>query len=241
MGGPIQLGVQFTSTDNGCIAGIRFFKGSQNTGTYTGQLYDLTDNLLASAVFTDETAAGQTYGASYHTASGFYARTANYFTTELPAQPVSKMYAAYSGLVLEIPRLGITMDIVVVPFTENGWDVTWLYRQAGYLNGAAFPTAAGNSVLTAHVWDALNRPGPFYGLKDLAYGDKIIIRAWGKVFTYEVQSSVRLSPHSIAQVMKRESQSWLTLVTCETFDAEKGNYLHRRMVRAVLVSVSGEK
>jgi LPXTG-site transpeptidase (sortase) family protein len=161
--------------------------------------------------------------------------------TELPAQPASKMYASYSGLRLEIPRLGVKMDIVGVPFTESGWDVTWLYRQAGYLNGSAFPTTAGNSVITAHVWDALNRPGPFYGLKDLVYGDKIIIRAWGKVFTYEVQSNTRLSPRSIAQVMKRETQSWLTLVTCETFDAEKGNYLHRRMVRAVLVSVGEDK
>ncbi|MCX7756405.1 MAG: sortase, partial [Anaerolineales bacterium] len=161
--------------------------------------------------------------------------------TDLPAQPASKMYTAYSGLILEIPRLGVKVEIVGVPFTEQGWDVTWLYKQAGYLHGSAFPTTAGNSVITAHVWDALNRPGPFYGLKDLVYGDKIIVRAWGKVFTYEVQSNARISPRSIYQVMKRETLSWLTLVTCETFDADKGNYLYRRMVRAVLVSVSEEK
>ncbi len=95
-GGPIQLGVRFTSTDNGYITGIRFFKGSQNTGAHTGQLYDLAGSLLASAIFSNETAAGwqtvyfnapvfitagQTYVASYHTSSGYYARTANYFTS----------------------------------------------------------------------------------------------------------------------------------------------------------------
>ena len=96
VGGPIQVGVRFTSTDDGYITGIRFFKGSQNTGAHTGQLHDLAGNLLASAIFSNETAAGwqtvyfsapvfitagQTYVASYHTSSGYYARTANYFTS----------------------------------------------------------------------------------------------------------------------------------------------------------------
>jgi LPXTG-site transpeptidase (sortase) family protein len=161
--------------------------------------------------------------------------------TPLPWQPTSKAYAAYSGLVLEIPRLGIKLDIVGVPQTKTGWDVTWLGKQAGFLNGSAFPTAVGNSVITAHVWDAFNKPGPFFDLNNLSYGDKVIIRAWSKVFIYEVQSNARINPKNIAQVMKRESASWVTLVTCESFNTNTNAYTYRRMVRAILVSVTEEK
>jgi len=162
--------------------------------------------------------------------------------TPLALHPTAKAYSSYSGLVLEIPRLGIKLDIVGVPFTpKQGWDVTWLGKQAGYLQGSAFPTMAGNSVITAHVWDALNKPGPFSNLKNLSYGDKVIVRAWGQVFTYEVQTNSLVSPNNLKTVMKRESLSWVTLVTCETFNDKTSVYAYRRMVRAVLVSVVNEK
>ncbi len=159
----------------------------------------------------------------------------------LPAQPLEKMYAAYSDLILEIPRLSVKVSIYGIPQTNDGWDVTWLGNQAGYLEGSAFPTLAGNSVITAHVWNADNTPGTFYGLKDLRYGDKIIIRAWGKVFTYEMRSQSRLLPTSLATLMKKESYSWVTLVTCENYNEKTGNYAYRRAIKAVLVSVEYEK
>lgn len=151
------------------------------------------------------------------------------------------MYVAYSDLVLEIPCLGVKVTVFGIPQTKDGWDVTWLGTQAGYLEGSAFPTLTGNSVITAHVWNADNTPGPFYGLKDLHYGDKIILRAWGKVFTYEVRSQSRLLPNSLAPLMKKESYSWVTLVTCENYNEKTGNYAYRRTVKAVLVSVEYEK
>ncbi len=161
--------------------------------------------------------------------------------TTLPSQPAAKMYAAYSDLVLEIPRLGTKVSIFGIPQTKGGWDVTWLGTQAGYLEGSAFPTLVGNSVITAHVWNADNTHGPFYGLKNLRYGDKIIIRAWGKIFTYEVRSQSRLLPTALATLMKKETYSWITLVTCENYNEKTGNYAYRRAVRAVLVSVEYEK
>ena len=163
------------------------------------------------------------------------------FETTLPAQPSELTYASYSDLWLEIPRLGVRMTIVGVPQTKDGWDVTWLDRDAGWLNGSAFPTWNGNSVITAHVWDALNRPGPFANLKNLRYGDQIKIHAFGQVYTYEIRESVSVTPTAYSSVFKHEEKSWITLVTCEGYKSATGEYIYRRMVRAVLVSVTMEK
>jgi hypothetical protein len=95
-GGAIELGVKFRSDVNGFVTGIRFYKGSLNTGTHIGNLWDSGGNLLATATFANETASGwqqvnfsapvavtanTTYVASYHTNAGHYSDNANYFAT----------------------------------------------------------------------------------------------------------------------------------------------------------------
>jgi LPXTG-site transpeptidase (sortase) family protein len=160
--------------------------------------------------------------------------------TTLPAQPADKAYIS-TDLWLEIPRLGVKMDIVGVPFKDGGWDVKWLDKNAGWLNGSAFPTWSGNSVITGHVWDALNKPGPFAKLKDLKYGDQIKVHAFGQVFTYEIRESVLISSNDAATMLKHEEKSWITLITCEDYQELKQTYSSRRMLRAVLVNVTAEK
>lgn len=92
--GGLEVGVQFTSSVDGYVTGIQFYKGLQNTGTHIGDLWDSSGDLLASAVFTDESqsgwqqvdftpaipiTAGQTYTASYFGTSGHFAYTLEYF------------------------------------------------------------------------------------------------------------------------------------------------------------------
>lgn len=160
--------------------------------------------------------------------------------TELPIQPSSKVYAA-TDLVLEIPSLGLKTSIVGVPQIKDGWDITWLNKSAGWLNGSAFPTWSGNSVLTGHVWDALNQPGPFVHLKDLKYGDQIKIHAFGQVYIFQVTESAQILPSDTTTVFKHADQPVLTLVTCEDYQTSSQTYASRRMVRAVLVRVLNEK
>jgi LPXTG-site transpeptidase (sortase) family protein len=156
--------------------------------------------------------------------------------TALLEQPIQKAYTS-TDLTLEIPALGVKMPIVGVPQTGDSWDVTWLGNSAGWLEGSAFPTWAGNTMLTGHVWDAQNRPGPFANLKNLKYGDKVNIRAWGSVYTYEVRESALVLANDLKTVLKHEEYSWVTLVTCESYNSIKENYRYRRVVRAVLISV----
>jgi hypothetical protein len=54
----VELGVKFTSSVNGTITGVRFYKSSANTGTHVGNLWSSTGTLLATATFSSETASG---------------------------------------------------------------------------------------------------------------------------------------------------------------------------------------
>ena len=91
----VELGVKFRSTQNGYICGIRFYKGSTNTGTHIGKLWSSSGALLASANFQNETASGwqqvsfaspvqivanQQYVASYLAPVGRYSANSNYFS-----------------------------------------------------------------------------------------------------------------------------------------------------------------
>jgi hypothetical protein len=91
---PYELGVKFSPANNGTITGVKFYKGSQNTGTHTGNLYSATGTVLATGTFSGETAsgwqtltfsspvavtAGTTYVASYTTTTGFYSGDNGYF------------------------------------------------------------------------------------------------------------------------------------------------------------------
>jgi hypothetical protein len=90
----IELGVRFSSTTNGYITGIRFYKSAANTGTHTGTLWSASGQALATGTFVNETAsgwqtlifsspvaitAGTTYVASYHTNSGHFSVNRPYF------------------------------------------------------------------------------------------------------------------------------------------------------------------
>ena len=81
----------------GTITGIRFYKGSSNTGPHVADLWSSTGTLLATATFSNETAsgwqqvnfstpvaitAGTTYVASYHT-NGDYSASQNYFANSV--------------------------------------------------------------------------------------------------------------------------------------------------------------
>ncbi len=56
--GPVNLGVKFQSDVKGLISGVRFYKGSGNTGTHVGTVWTLAGASLGSVTFTNETASG---------------------------------------------------------------------------------------------------------------------------------------------------------------------------------------
>ena len=88
--------MKFKADVNGSITGIRFYKGTGNTGTHIGNLWTTSGTKLATVTFGNETAsgwqqalftspvaitAGTVYVASYLAPAGHYAADNNYFAS----------------------------------------------------------------------------------------------------------------------------------------------------------------
>ncbi len=88
--------MRFSSATSGYVTGVRFYKGTSNTGTHLGNLWSSTGTLLATVTFSNETATGwqtayfpaavqinanTTYIISYHASVGHNAADAGYFTS----------------------------------------------------------------------------------------------------------------------------------------------------------------
>ncbi len=159
-------------------------------------------------------------------------------TTSLAPEPAN-IYDASSDLTIEIPSLGIKTAIVGVPQSGDTWDISWLGDQVGYLNGTAYPTWSGNSVLTGHVYESNGLPGPFINLSTLKWGDQIIVHFAGQQYIYEVQENNIVSPTD-RSAFKHEDQPWLTLVTCKDYNASANTYKYRVVVGAVLIKTESE-
>ena len=158
--------------------------------------------------------------------------------TELPAQPANA-YAPLGDIWLEIPRLGVSAPILGVPFGGEGWDLSWLFDQVGYLEGSAYPTWKGNSALTAHVYRPDGLPGPFYALDKLTWGDIIVIHTGGQRYIYQVRGARQVTATD-SSILRHEEKSWLTLITCAQYDEKTSSYRSRLAVRAVLLRVESE-
>ncbi|WP_415855300.1 DUF4082 domain-containing protein [Sinomonas sp. G460-2] len=99
----VELGMQFTADASGSVTAIKFYKGTQNTGTHVGHLWSAGGTLLATVTFSGETASGwqtatlsspvsisanTTYVVSYYAPSGNYAANGNYFATAADNPPL---------------------------------------------------------------------------------------------------------------------------------------------------------
>ncbi|MGB8982758.1 MAG: sortase, partial [Anaerolineales bacterium] len=160
--------------------------------------------------------------------------------TLLPEQPADKAYTDLGSLWIEIPSLSMKTGITGVPLNPDGWDVTWLHWQVGWLEGTAYPTWEGNTVLTAHGYTADGEAGPFARLKELSYGQTVVIHLGGMKYTYAVRTNLLISPQNTYWLTRHEELDWITLITCQQYDANTKSYRYRRVVRAVLVSVEQE-
>ena len=155
----------------------------------------------------------------------------------LPAPFSDIRHRSLGDLWLEVPDLEVQIPIVGVPLQEQGWDVTRLWDQAGYLEGTAFPTWAGNTAISGHVYLSDGTPGPFVRLGELLWGDEVIIHAFGQRYRYEVRQVTSVDPDDLS-VLRHEEYDWVTLITCRGYDEQQDAYRSRMVVRAVLMEVT---
>jgi hypothetical protein len=147
----VELGVKFTSDVPGQITGLKFYKGTTNTGTHIGHLWTSTGTLLATATFSGETAsgwqqvtfgtpvtiaAGTTYIASYYAPVGQYAADSNYFATAFDNAPLHAPATGTSG------GNGVYAYGAVGLFPSNTFNATNYWIDVLFQAGAApTPTA----------------------------------------------------------------------------------------------------
>ncbi|MCL4545326.1 MAG: DUF4082 domain-containing protein, partial [Chloroflexi bacterium] len=149
---PVELGVKFASSEPGYIKGIRFYKGSANTGPHVADLWSASGQLLAETGFTSETASGwqeadfttpvaiqpgQVYIAAYHTASGNYAEDDGGFTVAVVTPPLTALASGSSG-----------GNGVYVYSSGNAFP-TQTYNNANYWVDVVFVTSVPTATATA--------------------------------------------------------------------------------------------
>lgn len=103
-----EFGMRFSSSVNGTITGIRYWRAASETGTHTGRIWSSTGTLLASVVFTGDTGsgwktqalasplaitAGTTYVVSVN-ANVFYAYSGGGFNAAISNPPLSASIGA---------------------------------------------------------------------------------------------------------------------------------------------------
>jgi hypothetical protein len=93
----VELGTKFRVDAPGTVVGVRFYKGSGNTGTHLGRIWRSDGTLLGSVTFTGETNSGwqqanfatpvavvpgTTYVVSYYAPNGHYSVNGGYFSSQ---------------------------------------------------------------------------------------------------------------------------------------------------------------
>jgi hypothetical protein len=106
-----EAGNRFSSSQNGYITALRFWKASGETGTHTGRLWTNGGTLLASVVFQNETSSGwqEQYlpfrvrissGTSYwvtYNENSFQSKAACGFSSPITNGPLTASTGAYSN------------------------------------------------------------------------------------------------------------------------------------------------
>jgi len=102
-GSAVEVGTKFTSSQNGFITGVRFYKSTADTGTHIGSLWTTAGVQLATVAFTNEgvsgwqqatfaspvpVAANTTYIVSYYAPVGHYSADGGYFGVAVNSPPL---------------------------------------------------------------------------------------------------------------------------------------------------------
>jgi hypothetical protein len=173
----VELGVKFRTTTAGYITGLKFYKGSQNTGTHSGSLWSSTGTRLANVTFTSESSFGwqtvtlpapvavtanTTYVASYHTDIGYYSVTSNGFSAATTRGPLTALANGTDGG-NGVYRYGASAFPSSTYQATNYWvdvvfDTTAADTQAPALAGRAPAAGASGVAATTAVTAAFTEP-----------------------------------------------------------------------------------
>ena len=171
----VELGVKFRSDIAGYITGIRFYKGSLNTGQHVGSLWSSSGVRLATATFAGETGSGWqevsfaspvaisanvTYVASYHASVGHYSASLKYFAG-----------AGVDNAPLHALADGVFGGNGVYIYGAGGVFPTKTYNSANYWVDVAFRSSSAGDIVPPYVTQVVSDGGTV----GIAAGSKLIV------------------------------------------------------------------
>ncbi|MCL3817862.1 DUF4082 domain-containing protein [Aeromicrobium wangtongii] len=152
--GGAELGLRFSPTTDGFVSGVRFYKGTGNTGSHIGSLWSTSGQRLASVTFSGESATGwqqanfasavpviegETYVVSYTAPNGRYAAEARAFTVAgLNASPLT-VAGGYGAT-------------PAGTYADPGRFPTTAYRSSSYFVDAMFTTIDDSPLTVTSQW-----------------------------------------------------------------------------------------
>ena len=152
------------------------------------------------------------------------------YMTQLPARPQSLSYGS-TGLMLQIPELGVAENIITVPNADGEYPVEWLGSSIGLLEQSSLP-GRGVAVLTGHNHLNNTEAGPFLSLGSLESGARMMVSGSGNdMQTYRVYGNYKIASDGFASIASEVRENALVLITCED-EAVDGGYLNRRVILA---------
>jgi LPXTG-site transpeptidase (sortase) family protein len=139
---------------------------------------------------------------------------------------------------IQIPKLGVDRAVIGVPLAGEGWDISGLGMEVGWLETSSQPMLGGNTVLVGHLDMKGGVAGPFVRLGDLVEGMEVVVSAGGVDYHYRVTGRTVTGPDDItAQIASKSPR--LTLVTCypPSWDIKTQEYRRRLVVVAEPIKV----
>jgi sortase (surface protein transpeptidase) len=140
-----------------------------------------------------------------------------------------------------IPSIGVDAPVIKLGLNpDRTLEVPSDFGVAGWWSGGTVPGRQGPAVIVGHV-DSRGGPAVFYGLRELATGDVVIVRgAGGSVARFVVQGTEQVPKDGFPtdRVYGPVGHPALRLITCGGgFDRESGHYLDNLVVYARLIEV----
>ncbi|WP_211304479.1 DUF4082 domain-containing protein [Umezawaea tangerina] len=193
----VELGARITPDTNGWITGVRFYKGTGNTGTHTGSLWTTSGTRLATGTFTGESATGwqklafanpvavtanTQYVVSYYAPVGRYAGDVDYFTTAVDNAPLHSpvsgsdknglfRYGAGGGFPVDSYRSGnYYVDAV---FTNNAPSDTTAPTVTGYSPADGVTSVPPTGAVTVTFDEDVQPTSPVFTLAPTAGGANV--------------------------------------------------------------------
>jgi LPXTG-site transpeptidase (sortase) family protein len=145
---------------------------------------------------------------------------------------------------LLIPAISVDASVYSRSVGTNGqmgnpvgaWDAIWYDFSGDWPSLGGYPGEPGaNAVFAGHVDYIGVGPAVFWGIRDLAPGDRVTVTTSNGPVTYVIQWSQWAEPDiDFAQFVAKTGQDVITLVTC-IGDFSEGHYSNRLIVRGVRV------